>query len=131
MKARALPIVEREPGYPVTRGDCIDAQRPCPYVSCKWHLLTTIASDGRMYKARDFDERDPDSIVAALVEMSETCTLDVADKGGMSEEEIGDIYGVSADKMKRDSMTAVARARARIMMAMDPKDPYLKYKESK
>lgn len=130
MKVRALPMVEREPGYPITRADCPD-ERPCPWVACKWHLLTTIATDGRMYKARDFDEQDPASIASALHEMTETCTLDVAAHGGLTEDEIGDVLGIVRQAVQQFTTSATNRMRVRLMVAMDPSDPYLKYKESK
>ena len=71
---------EERPKY---RGDC-GYDRPCPWVSCRYHLLLDHITK-RFIK---LDITDDDAIVEYLCEMSETCALDVADYGSQGQEEI-------------------------------------------
>ena len=56
---------------PKTRADCENGPRPCPYSSCKHHLLLDVSDNGSVkfnFPGLDFDE------------IPETCALDVADR---------------------------------------------------
>lgn len=117
---------------PATRAECVDGARPCPLVSCRYHLLLEVGSDGRLLRSRDFDEQDPDSIVDVLVAMDETCALDARAKapGGLTVERISELLNSEILLVK----TAQARAAERIRSAdLDwdvrehPEDPYLRY----
>lgn len=88
---KTLPVVRERPAC---RSECRDLSRPCPYVTCRYHLLVDIGSDGRLLKMREFDENDPDSIAAAIEEMDETCALDVADRGGVTSVRVADLVGI-------------------------------------
>lgn len=94
---------------PESRSECIGGPRPCPLVSCRFHLLLDVASDGRLNRARDFDENAAESILDALQAMPETCALDVADRGGSTSKEIGEMIGVRRDTV--ESMVSNAARR--------------------
>lgn len=85
---------------PESRSECAGGARPCPYVTCRYHLLLDIGEGGRLLKARDFDEGDADGIAEALREMPETCALDVADRGSTISRVIGDAMGVRRDTVE-------------------------------
>lgn len=91
---------------PESRSECIDGPRPCPLVSCRFHLLLDVASDGRLYRARNFDEDATESILEALRAMPETCALDVADRGGTTSRDIGEMMGVRRDTVETMISTA-------------------------
>lgn len=97
---KRLPLAER----PRTRADCANGSRPCPWVSCRHHLLLDIGRDGRLLRARDFDEIDARSIADALEEMPETCALDVADRGPRSAADVAELLG-----LKHDAVDEVVR----------------------
>jgi len=59
---------------PITRGECKDAPRPCPWVSCKYHLYLDVNPETGSIKI-NFPDLEP-------WELNETCALDVADRGG-------------------------------------------------
>lgn len=86
---RALLAEERRP---VTRLDCLpggpNEMRPCPWVSCRYHLGVEIGLDtpGQPYM-RTMLEWDTDR--------GPSCALDVADQGGRMPTEIGNIIGLS------------------------------------
>lgn len=86
--------------------------RPCPLVSCRYHLLLDVAEDGRLFMTRDLDESDVDSIVEALREMPETCALDVADGGGATLEQVGDLLAVTSNMVTQVQTRATRAIRA-------------------
>ena len=114
---------------PATRSECVDGARPCPLVSCRYHLLLDIAEDGRLFVTREIDEGDADDIVEVLTAMPETCALDVAARG-MTLEEIAALMG-----MRRQSVDQVAQRALERIRAADhdweerehPEDFYIRY----
>ena len=83
---------------PAKREDCIGKKRPCPWVRCKYHLIwdvnnSTIKNSGE-YKG---DEEICDLIFS----MKETCALDVADRGGSTLEEIGEILNMTRERVRQ------------------------------
>lgn len=102
--ARLLPVVSGETYpdgvvRPKTRGECVDGVRPCPWASCRHHLLIDSVT-------ADLDLRshftDPD-------EMSETCSLDVADRGAARLEDVATIFGVTRQLIQQIEKRACAR----------------------
>jgi len=75
---------------PTTRGDCLQGgcneERPCPWVSCKWHL---------------FFEQNRNQPMLEPWEMPETCTLDVADRGGATIDEVGAALNISRERARQ------------------------------
>jgi hypothetical protein len=111
---------------PETRDECRGGVRPCPLVSCRYHLLLNVTSDGRMYSQRDFDEYDPVSIADAVRELEETCALDVAERGGeMSLEDVGGLLGVPRERVFVDEQRAHDRL-AVLLADAHPDDPYFR-----
>jgi hypothetical protein len=82
-------------------------------------LLLDVGEGGRLLKARDFDEEDPNSIAETLREMSETCALDVAARGGIgvtgdrhsafTASDIGDLMGIRLRGVEEITERAVRR----------------------
>jgi len=87
-----------EPPRPKTRGDCVrtpenpGAIRPCPWVSCKYHLQLSVDPDGRLYLGMD-----PDDWTAE----TPTCALDVADQGGGSLGDVGDALDLTRERVRQ------------------------------
>lgn len=121
-----LPEVE-EPTRPRTRGDCVDGPRPCPWVSCVHHLLTEVTEQGSLklnlgagqrprWSSRSISVRgrNADAIdvaVDALVRMQHSCSLDVADDGEHTLEEVGERLGVVRERVRQVQALAMVRAR--------------------
>jgi len=78
---------------PVTRAECMPDLRPCPFVSCKHHLYLDVNPDTGSIKI-NFPELE-------VWEMSETCSLDVADKGGITLEEVGEIMNLTRERIRQ------------------------------
>jgi hypothetical protein len=77
---------------PKTRGECADVPRPCPFVSCKWHLY--LDADGGGSIRFNFPDLEPD-------EMGESCALDVADEGGATLDEIGQVANLTRERIRQ------------------------------
>lgn len=67
---------------PATRAECGDA-RPCPWVGCRHHMLLEVnpASGEIIFNA------------AAIEDLPESCSLDVAERGGATLEDIAVLFG--------------------------------------
>jgi hypothetical protein len=99
---RSLPVVYpdgAEATRPRTRGDCVDGPRPCPWVSCRHHLLTDVDNRGNLSISH------PDVLRANgdvdLSAMPHTCALDVADEGGATLEEAGVMLNVTRERVRQ------------------------------
>jgi len=87
-----LPLVE-DPDRPRTRGECKEDVRPCPYVSCKHHLYLDVNPETGSIKL-NFPDLE-------VWEMAETCSLDVADRGGITLEEVGEILNLTRERIRQ------------------------------
>lgn len=91
---------------PLTRAECVDAPRPCPYVSCRHHLYLEVSRRTGAIKL-NFPGVD-------VLDMAESCSLDVADRGGADGTEIGPMLGISRQGAASFEQVALRRA-ARVM----------------
>jgi hypothetical protein len=87
-----LPLFE-DVDRPTTRGACKEDVRPCPYVSCKHHLYLDVNPETGSIKL-NFPDLE-------VWEMAETCSLDVADKGGITLEEVGEILNLTRERIRQ------------------------------
>ncbi len=68
---------------PKLRVECADGPRPCLFVSCKHHLYLDVNPETGSVKL-NFPDKE-------VWELEETCALDVAERGGFTLEEVGEI----------------------------------------
>lgn len=83
---------------PRTRGACKGSERPCPFVSCKYHLYLDVNCAGGL--KLNFPGIE-------LEDMAETCALDVADRGGATLEEIGDLLNVTRECVRQMELVSL------------------------
>lgn len=95
---------EQEYWKPRTRADCVDMERPCPYVSCKYHLYIDVHPVRGSIKV-NFPDVD-------VWEMTETCALDVADRGGITLEEVGEIMNLTRERVRQVETAGLAKLAA-------------------
>lgn len=94
---RTLPVVDERPR---TRGDCEDSARPCPWISCRYHLaILRITPSGFVRLVRRWDDGRA------------TCALDVAEDGTHTLEEIGSYMGMTRERVRQLEERAIERAK--------------------
>lgn len=84
---------------PITRGDCADVPRPCPFVACSQHLYLDVLENGSL--KLNFPDIEPDA-------MGESCALDVADRGGSALEEVGEYANLTRERVRQIETRALA-----------------------
>ncbi len=97
-----LPILE-DPDRPQTRAECKEGERPCPYVSCKHHLYLDVNPETGSIKL-NFPDLE-------VWEMAETCSLDVADRGGITLEEVGEILNLTRERIRQVEVRGLTKIR--------------------
>lgn len=78
---------------PRFREQCATGPRPCPWVSCKFHLYLDVNPATGSIKL-NFPDLE-------VWEMAETCALDVADRGGITLEEVGAILNLTRERIRQ------------------------------
>lgn len=89
----AAPEGEALPPRPRTRGECQDGPRPCPWVACKQHLYLEVNPENGSIKLH-FPNLEP-------WELKHSCALDVAELGGVTLEEVGEIMNVTRERVRQ------------------------------
>lgn len=88
---------------PETRAECANMQRPCPFVSCKYHLYLDINPNTGSIKI-NFPHLE-------VWEMPDTCALDVADRGGITLEDVGEIVNLTRERIRQVEAVGLAKLR--------------------
>lgn len=81
---------------PTTRSDCeygINDARPCPWVSCKFHLYLDVNPDTGSIKI-NYPDLEP-------WDLKESCALDVAARGGMTLEDVGILTNLTRERIRQ------------------------------
>jgi hypothetical protein len=99
---------------PHTRADCINGPRPCLFVSCKHHLYLDVNPETGSIKL-NFPDKE-------IWELEETCALDVADKGGITLEEVGAIMNLTRERIRQVETRGLLKLREAAEEELDPKD---------
>jgi len=89
---------------PKLREDCGQGERPCPFVSCKHHLYLDVSARTGAIKL-NFPDLE-------VWEMTETCALDVADRGGTTLEEVGAIMNLTRERIRQVEVKGLAKLEA-------------------
>lgn len=128
---RARLYQEQAQQRPLTRAECVDGPRPCPWTSCTHHLVNLAPRDamtarhraaavryaeehGMGRAAEEFgvhpatirawrdEPAEPEALPAPRSLMGkESCALDVADRGGATLGEIGVAIGVTQERVRQ------------------------------
>lgn len=96
----------RNPDLPLTRADCIDGPRPCPFVSCRNNLYLDVSENG--WLKLNFPHLE-------VHEMQETCALDVADRqDGITLESLGGLLNISLEGARQVEIDVLGELRAKL-----------------
>jgi hypothetical protein len=93
---------------PKKRWQCEGSDRPCPFLSCRHHLAVEVTSGGGL--KLNHPEAD-------LEEMVDTCALDVADRGGITLEEVAERLNVTRERIRQEQVAAAEKFKHRMLNA--------------
>jgi len=87
-------------------------------VGCRWHLLEDQL---RLHKGRRaWQFLDADEGLALLEEMPGTCALDVADRGDITLQEVGELLRLTRERVRQIEIDGAARlGRAPLLKELD------------
>ncbi len=97
-------IQEIEQSRPRSRADCAHGERPCMFISCKHHLYLDVNPETGSIKL-NFPDKE-------IWELEETCALDVADRGGITLEEVGTIMNLTRERIRQVETRGLLKLRA-------------------
>jgi len=92
-----------EENRPRTRAECINGPRPCLFVSCKHNLYLDVNPETGSIKL-NFPDKE-------IWELEHTCALDVAEKGGITLEEVGEIMNLTRERIRQVETRGLAKLR--------------------
>src|SRR5207248_11348945 len=93
--------------------DCAIGPRPCPYVSCKFNLYVNVNPRTGSVKM-NFPDKE-------LWEIGDTCALDVADRGGITLEEVGAIMNLTRERVRQLETRGLEKLR--VIADDEPRNP--------
>jgi len=96
-----LEVIEYD--RPQKRSQCVDGARPCLFVACKYHLYLDVNPETGSIKL-NFPDQEP-------WELEETCALDVAERGGVTLEEVGEILNLTRERVRQVEVTGLGKLR--------------------
>lgn len=88
---------------PNTRSQCREGDRPCLYVACRYHLYLDVNPNTGSIKI-NFPDKE-------VWELEETCALDVAERGGITLEEVGDIMNLTRERIRQVEVSGLQKLR--------------------
>ena len=97
-------IREVDAQRPRSRAECAAGPRPCMFISCKHHLYLDVNPATGSIKL-NFPDKE-------IWEMGETCALDVADRGGITLEEVGAIMNLTRERIRQVETRGLLKLRA-------------------
>jgi hypothetical protein len=100
---------------PQTREECLNMPRPCPFVSCEHHLYLDVNPDSGAIKL-NFPHLE-------VWEMAETCSLDVADRGGITLEDVGAILNLTRERIRQVEVRGLVKIRTKNSEALGLSTP--------
>ncbi len=88
---------------PVRRSECVNGPRPCLFVACKHHLYLDVNPDTGSIKI-NFPDKEP-------WELEATCALDVAQRGGVTLEEVGEMLNLTRERVRQVEVAGLQKLR--------------------
>lgn len=101
-EASDYPEVDR----PRRRAECAGGPRPCPFVSCHHHLYLDVNPQSGALKL-NFPGLE-------VWEMAETCSLDVAEHGGLSLDEVGARINLTRERARQIEVQGLLKIREQV-----------------
>lgn len=94
---------------PRTRGDCWNGPRPCPFVGCKYNLWLDVHVRGKSKKYKPLIKPNRPDKAPWEMPSGESCALDSADLGGMTLEDVGDLFTLTRERVRQIEENALTK----------------------
>ena len=88
---------------PQTRAECQGETGPCPWVACKHHLYLDVNPETGSIKI-NFPDLEP-------WELKHTCALEIADRNGITLEDVGEIMNLTRERIRQVEVRGLAKLR--------------------
>lgn len=85
---------------PRVRSECEGGIRPCPFVSCRHNLYLDVQPSGHL-KFNYPDGVEPWDVLPHM-----SCALDLADRQGLTLREVGDLLGITRERVRQIEIAA-------------------------
>jgi hypothetical protein len=95
---------ELESQRPKQRSECAEGPRPCPHVSCRHHLYLDVSPKTGAIKL-NFPDLEP-------WELPMSCALDIAEDGGRTLEDVGEIMNLTRERIRQLELKALSKLEA-------------------
>lgn len=102
LRLNGPPAPLPDPKRPKVRGDCEGGSRPCPFVGCRHHTFLDVGHSGSL--KFNHGARQPEDVPAEA-----SCSLDVADRGGVTLEQVGGVMNFTRERTRQLETAAVAK----------------------
>ena len=103
-EAGELEIVEQRPRY---RGECVHGPRPCPWAGCRYHMaIAEYHADNGSLRIMAEDPLE--------MRATESCALDIAERGGITLEAVGELLGVTRERVRQIEARALRKIVRRV-----------------
>jgi hypothetical protein len=86
---------------PQTREDCVNGQRPCPWVSCKWNLYLDVGKNGKTIYLTNTNLQPE--------EMDYSCALDICDRGSQTYDTVARYFHTTRARVQQIEKEAAAK----------------------
>lgn len=93
-----------ESWHPKTRADCYNMPRPCLVVSCRHNLYLDVNTQTGSVKF-NFPDKE-------IWELEETCSLDIAERGGVTLEDVGSIMNLTRERIRQLEIRGLRKLKA-------------------
>lgn len=100
--AAGAALIDTWAPMPKTRGECAAVPRPCPFVACRHHLAVEVTSVGGLTLVHGHDD---------VTEIEHTCSLDLADREGMTLEEVAGALAITRERVRQIEAMALKKMR--------------------
>lgn len=104
LRIGALLYPERDYWRPLTRGDCAQVSRPCPYVSCRHHLFLEVRERSGGLRLTEPDRE--------VWEVEKSCSLDRAAQGPAEASEVARLLNLTPERVRQIELRALEKLRA-------------------
>lgn len=94
---------------PRTRADCWNSGRPCPFIGCKYNLWMDVHTRGKSKNYKPLLKPNRPDKAPWEMPPGQSCALDIADVGGMTLEDVGDLITLTRERIRQVENIALAK----------------------